>query len=324
MSQARKPHGIRIAVVAASLLLAANARCEKAEHGDVPEEGERGRVSFLVFGDWGWNGYNNQKELAETMGKEAKNIGAQFIVSLGDNFQVNGVRSVQDPLWRLSYEDIYTNPSMEKDWYCVLGNHDYHGSTQAEIDYTQVSRRWHLPSHYYAIRKQVGKGATVDMFFLDTSPLQRKYWSSPEQYPDLNKQDTTAQLRWLDSSLAVSKATWKLVFGHHPVFTGGMHAPELLDMPSRFVDRFEKNGVDAYFAGHDHHLEHIRLPNSRVNYFVDGAHEIRPVTATPASDFAVSTPGFMTVTIKHDTLLVRAVDVNGNLLREFPITHPKS
>ncbi|HXP91556.1 MAG TPA: tartrate-resistant acid phosphatase type 5 family protein [Fibrobacteria bacterium] len=303
---------LRSGLLAVALLLASQAFAEG------------GKISFLVFGDWGWNGYNHQKELAQTMGTEAKKLKADFIVSLGDNFQVNGVRSVQDPLWRLSYEDIYTNPSMEKDWYCVLGNHDYHGNPQAEIDYTKISRRWNLPAHYYSVHEELPDGTTVDLFFLDTSPLQRQYWSHPEKYPTLHEQDTTAQLRWLDSSLTASKATWKLVFGHHPVYSGGVHAPELLDMPGRFAKRFEKGGVDAYFAGHDHHLEHIRQPGSKVNYFIDGAHEIRPVKATPASDFAVSTPGFMTVTISPDTLLVRAVDVNDVVLREFPILRTKN
>jgi 3',5'-cyclic AMP phosphodiesterase CpdA len=288
--------------------------------GALPAHGGDRGISFVVFGDWGWNGYNHQKELAETMGSEAKSVGAEFIVSLGDNFQVNGVRSVQDPLWRLSYEDIYTNPSLEKDWYCVLGNHDYHGNPQAEIDYTRVSRRWNMPARWYSVKKSIeGSGTTLEMFFLDTSPLQRKYWSEADHYSDLTSQDTVAQLRWLDSSLAASKADWKLVFGHHPVYSGGKHAPELADMPGRFAQRFEKGGVAAYFSGHDHHLEHIHQPGSHVHYFVDGAHEIRPVTPTPASDFAVSTPGFMTVSVGKDTLRVRAVGQDGKLLHQFAI-----
>jgi tartrate-resistant acid phosphatase type 5 len=314
----------RTIAAASLLLLASTARCEKGEYEEKAEKGGGKGLSFVVFGDWGWNGQNHQRELAATIGKEAANIDAEFIVSLGDNFQVNGVRSTQDPLWRLSYEDVYTDVSLEKNWYCVLGNHDYHGNTQAEIDYTQVSRRWNMPSHYYAVHKTSGKGVSVDLFFLDTPPLQRKYWAEPGEYPDIAKQDTAAQLRWLDSSLAASKATWKLVFGHHPVYSGGKHAPELQDMPPRFAQRFEKGGVDAYFAGHDHHLEHIRQPGSKVNYFIDGAHSVRPVKPTPATDFAVSAPGFMTVTITKDTLRVRAVDVDGKLLREFPIVHAKN
>lgn len=312
-------------IVAASLMLLAPAiHAQTDDSGEKSDGAGKGKLSFLVFGDWGWNGQNHQREMAATLAKESKSIGAGFIVSLGDNFQVNGVRSTQDPLWRLSYEDIYTDVALEKDWYCVLGNHDYHGNTQAEIDYSQISRRWHLPAHYYALHRTAGRNATVDLFFLDTPPLQRKYWDSPDQYPDIAKQDTAAQLRWLDSSLAASKATWKLVFGHHPVYTGGKHAPDLLDQPGRFARRFEKGGVDAYFAGHDHDLEHIVQPGSKVNYFVDGAHEVRPVKPTPASDFAVSVPGFMTVTVTRDTLRVRAVDVEGKLLREFPIVHAKN
>ena len=294
--------------------LVATAHAEKDEYAEKGEgKGEKG-LSFVVLGDWGWNGRAHQREIAARIDTMSKTINPEFFVSVGDNFQVNGVRSTQDPLWRLSYEDIYDAPVFEKDWYCVLGNHDYHGNTQAEIDYTKISRRWNMPSHYYSIHKFAAGSNSVDLFFLDTPPLQRKYYDEPGEYPDILAQDTLAQLRWLDSSLVASKATWKLVFGHHPVYSGGKHAPDLVDQPGRFAARFEKGGVTAYFAGHDHHLEHIRQTGSKVNYFIAGAHEIRPVTATPATLFAQSVPGFLSVKVRKDSLIVSSIDVKGNVV----------
>jgi tartrate-resistant acid phosphatase type 5 len=281
---------------------------------------EDGSLAFVAMGDWGWNGHSNQKVLSEAIAKEADALDIEFVVSLGDNFQVNGVRSVQDPLWRLSYEDIYTQPVMEKNWYVVLGNHDYHGNTQAEIDYTSVSRRWNLPSHWYAVKQKVTKDADLEMFFLDTSPFQSKYWAKRGAYPDLVRQDTAAQLRWIDSALASSTAKWKLVFGHHPLYSGGSkHGSETGDMQRLFAERFEKNGVTAYFSGHDHHMEHVVPKGSKVHYFVDGAHSVRAATAGPDSRFCKAVPGFATVQVGRDSLVVRFLDAQRKVLHRAAI-----
>jgi hypothetical protein len=76
------------------------------------------------------------------MGKAAHTVEADFIVSTGDNFYPSGVASVQDPLWKRSFEDVYTAFSLQEEWYPVLGNHDYDGDAQAQIEYSRISRRW--------------------------------------------------------------------------------------------------------------------------------------------------------------------------------------
>jgi len=318
---------IRLAAPLAALaLFASTAACASNETTEKPKKPAKENVeglSFVVLGDWGWNGQGNQREIAARIDAMSKELDPEFFVSVGDNFQVSGVRSTQDPLWKRSYEDIYTAVVFEKDWYVVLGNHDYRGNTQAQIDYTKISRRWNMPSRYYVVNQTTESGISVDLFFIDTSPLQRKYWTETGKYPDVSKQDTTAQLRWLDSALAASKAQWKLVFGHHPVYSGGRHARDLLDQPTRFGTRFEKGGVNAYFSGHDHHLEHIRQPGGKVDYFIAGAHNIRPVTPTPASLFAKSVPGFMSVKVRKDSLIVTSTDVDGNTVDRAAIAPRK-
>lgn len=280
----------------------------------VAQAGDGKGISFVAFGDWGWNGHENQKVLAQAIGDEADAIDIDFVVTLGDNFQVNGVRSVQDPLWRLSFEDIYTASVLERNWYPVLGNHDYHGSPQAEIDYTAISRRWNLPSHWYAVKQKVGK-EEMEMFFLDTPPFQTKYWAKKWAYPELSKQDTSAQLHWIDSAMSASKAKWKLVFGHHPLWSGGSkHGKETGDMQRLFAERFEKYGVTAYFAGHDHHMEHIAPKGYHFQQFVDGAHSVRPATPGPETRFCKSVPGFATVQVREDSLVVRFVDAKRHQL----------
>ena len=319
------------AAVSCSSVSAQGARTAKVE--ELPDSvaklyQKKGGLNFIIFGDWGRNGYFHQQDVADEMGLVAEAAGTEFVISAGDNFQVNGIRSVNDPLWQSCYESIYTNPSLQKDWYVALGNHDYHGNPQAEIDYSKISRRWNMPARYYVIHKTLGEKdtSTVDFFILDTPPLQKKYHKENE-YSDLNRQDTAAQLHWLDSALTASKSRWKIVVGHHPVYSGGSHGVKdediITDMPARFAKFFATHGVDAYFCGHDHHFEYIRQKDSPVNYFVIGnGSEVRPVTPTPGTVFAKSIAGFTTVSLSKDTMTVSAIDFSGNIF--YSVAIPKN
>jgi len=220
-------------------------------------------LQFSVLGDWGWNGKRNQTEVAKIM---AKNGVGGFIISVGDNFQVDGVRSVQDPLWMLNFENPFSDPALECDWYVALGNHDYKGEVQAEIDYSKISRRWNMPGRYFAVHKKINDTTAADFYILDTSPFQSAYYKTDEHH--VMGQDTAKQMRWIDSCLTNSKSRWKIVFGHHPVYSSGSaHGKETGDMQARFARFFEDKKIDAYFCGHDHDFEYLRPPEGRVNYF---------------------------------------------------------
>src|ERR1700729_1241386 len=84
-------------------------------------------LKFIVLGDWGRNGDYHQSDVAEEMNVISMKYGVDFYISTGDNFYDNGIRSVNDPLWTTSFENIYHGGALQRDWYVVLGNHDYHG-----------------------------------------------------------------------------------------------------------------------------------------------------------------------------------------------------
>src|ERR1700692_2120748 len=110
-----------------------------------------GAVNFLVVGDWGRQGTNHQRDVAVQMGKAAAALGSRCVVSVGDNFYEDGVASTADPQWHSSFEEIYAAPSLQIPWYVALGNHDYRGVPQAQIDYAKSSMRWRMPSRYYKV-----------------------------------------------------------------------------------------------------------------------------------------------------------------------------
>jgi hypothetical protein len=129
-------------LLASICLLAAKAEAQEVQKHE-------GALKFLVMGDWGRVGEDHQKPVADQMGKVAKQIGSEFVISTGDNFYPRGVQSEFDPLWKYSFEDIYTAFSLQWDWYPVLGNHDYGGNPDAQVAYSKISRRWRMPAHYY-------------------------------------------------------------------------------------------------------------------------------------------------------------------------------
>lgn len=132
-------------------------------------------LSFVAIGDWGRDGTSHQRDVAAHMGKAAAAIGSRFTASTGDNFYEIGVKTAQDAQWRTSFEDVYTDPALQFDWFTVLGNHDYRGVPRAELDYAKTSKRWRMPSRYYAVSGRDIGFADADLFFIDTSPMVNKY-----------------------------------------------------------------------------------------------------------------------------------------------------
>ena len=281
--------------------------------GDV-EPFDSAAVNFLVVGDWGRNGFFNQSDVARAMGRTGNEIQSQFTISTGDNFYVSGVESTSDPKWDRSFEDIYTARSLQSRWYSTLGNHDWQGSVQAQLDYTLQSDRWYLPERYYAETLPVDDSTEALFVFLDTSPLtytevqRRKYDESIPWTPE-------RQLAWLDSTLTASRAAWKIVVGHHPIYVGSVSYidnPILIDL---LPPIFERHGVQAYFAGHDHNLQHLRPKGSTVDYFISGAGSLtREVVQTPHTLFALRTPGFMAVSLTAHRMDIRALDEENTLV----------
>ena len=269
---------------------------------------------FAVIGDWGRWGEPDQKKVAEAM----ENVGAQcsydFIISTGDNFYDAGVDSVEDVLWNMSFEDVYIGEHLQCPWYVVLGNHDYLGSPSSEILYTQWSSRWRLPSKYYQEHFESSLGESVDLFFMDSNPYQTDLIVAGSAYPELTASDTINQNFWIESALQNSNADWKLVIGHHPMYTCGLRKNETQYM-RKFENLFNETQVDAYFCGHEHDLQ-VHKPAGSVTYFVSGGGgNKRPIEAPyHFTRFAQSSLGFMVVEIANGEMNVTTYNENGQVL----------
>lgn len=271
-------------------------------------------LQFFVLGDWGRNGHFYQRDVAKWMDVAAYQMDPDFITTTGDNFYDNGVASVSDPYWQTSFEQIYHGPHLFIDWHPTLGNHDYLGNWQAQIDYSKISRRWQMPAQYYKKQITLTGGEEVLLLFIDTNPLNPRY-ANRKKYAVTQTQDGDKQMAWIKSQLSNSNAKWKIVIGHHPLYSSGKRFGKTDEVRSVLEPVFEKFNVDAYFAGHEHDMQHNRAEGKTVDHFISGGgSEIRPVGQQSFTKFAKSTGGFATVGIKDTAMLVQFVDHNGKVI----------
>jgi tartrate-resistant acid phosphatase type 5 len=281
--------------------------------GDLQAAPEPGGLNFLVFGDWGRQGEQDQVEVATEMAKAAREIDAKFVISVGDNFYENGVESAQDPHWRASFENVYHHESLQVPWHAILGNHDYHGNCDAQIAYHETSSRWNMPARYYLQSHKIEDGVTADFFYIDTSPMLKVYHhlTSPTRR-GVDTQDVPKQLDWLKNALAASKAPWKIVFGHHPIYSGGEHGdtPELIE---GVLPLLHQSGVQAYVNGHDHDLQHLMAGN--ISLFDSGAgSQFRPTKETEHTKWSKACSGFTTIHLRRERMNVRMIDNLGKVI----------
>src|SRR5690606_39867533 len=67
--------------------------------------------------------------------------------------------------------------------------------------------------------------------------------------------DEAEMVAWLERALAESDARWKIVIGHHPLWSSSGTKHEEAKVLRRLLMPLLCRYADAYYAGHDHTLE---------------------------------------------------------------------
>lgn len=268
-------------------------------------------VRFVAMGDTG-KGNAGQKNVAAAVKAKCDQDGCDFIQLLGDNFYDSGVSSTTDPLWQSAFEEPYM--SINKDFWVVLGNHDYGGNGignefskgKHQVEYAKTSSKFRLPDTYY--RRTVQH---VELFGLDTNM----------QMYGLDDQQKSEVKNWV----AASQATWKIAFGHHPYRSNGPHgnAGNYEGLPSitpvaagngvkKFLDEAICGKVDLYVAGHDHSRQWITETCQGTELIVSGAGAAATeLKGSNATYFQSNELGFVYIVVEGKTLTAEFVDATG-------------
>lgn len=242
-------------------------------------------IRVLAFGDFG-TGSEAQKLTAAAMIEYNKSKPFDFGITLGDNFYTYGMDSPSDPRWQTQWEQLYGPLGIK--FYVSFGNHDYGqpDSPAAEILYSQNSPDWRFPAPYYT------------------------YTAGPAQFFAIDTVDLSdAELLWLDSEIGKSKAHWKVVYGHYPIYSA---TGEDKQLGSKLLPIL-KERVDVYLTGHHHNLQELK-PEGGVHFFVSGGggaglYNVDP--AYPRSVFKDKVNGFTVLEADAKHLKVSFIGTDG-------------
>lgn len=278
-------------------------------------------VRFFVIGDWGREGSPPQRSLAEAMARRADRYPLDFVVSAGDNFYEFGVTDVEDPLWERSFEHVYTHEALQVPWYAVLGNHDYVQNAHAQVDYSSLNNRWNMPARYFSKAFSLGS-KRLQMLFLDTSPFISEYEYSGLFYK-AREQATAPQLAWLEEALQ-EEADWRIVVGHHPLYSSGTIHGDQPDMIDAFQPLFDRYGVATYICGHEHDIQHIK-PDGPTHHFLSGTgSEVRDTGYHQDLCFTASEHAFLEVVVQPDRLEAQFIGLGMNPLHQMSMRAPNA
>jgi len=209
----------------------------------VTDHSQATRLRFVVFGDGG-TGTARQRRIGKAMAATCRERGGcDFALVAGD--LIYGHRNLESA-FEEKFERAY-EPLGRLDFWVVAGNHDWkvRGLVEAELRYSDHSPRWRMPSHDYAVPLLP---EWLRIYGLDTTKLEYEY--------------DDGQLERAREELCEGSG-WRLLLGHHPVYSSGYHANSSGELPgikTLLEPLIEACGVQLYLSGHDHHQEHITAP----------------------------------------------------------------
>ncbi|PKI53463.1 hypothetical protein CRG98_026153 [Punica granatum] len=252
-----------------------------------------------------------------------------FVVSTGDNFYNNGLSSINDPTFVESFTRVYTAKSLQKQWYAVLGNHDYHGDVEAQLNpaLRRIDERW------LCLRSFILQTEVAEFFFVDTTPFIDKYFRKPNKHTFdwrgvLPRKDYLSKLlKDLDLTLRNSKANWKFVIGHHTIKSIGHHR-STEELGKLLLPILEANGVDMYINGHDHCLEHISSRSSGIQFLTSGGGSKAWKGDVDELDrdgveFYYDGQGFMSMQLTETDATIAFYDISGKDLHHLSLSKPR-
>ena len=244
---------------------------------------EQRPLRFLAVADTG-SGDANQRAVGQQMARVHSQRPVDLVILGGDNIYPSGDMALIGPTFLRPYAELL---AAKVPFHAVLGNHDI----RTDNGNPQVAYKpFGMQGRYYSLRR-----GELEFFMLDTNV----------------NADWSRQLNWLRAALAKSSAPWKVVVGHHPIYSSGLYGndPELR---AKLMPMMKRYGVQLYINGHEHDYERSR-PLDGIVYLVvgGGGASLRPVIPTDQSARALSVHSFAEIEAGPRQLSLVAWDKNG-------------
>lgn len=241
-------------------------------------------LRFVSVADTG-TGARGQYAVAKAMNFYHLRNPYSLVVLAGDNIYNNGEIEKVNAVFERPYQ-----PLLKKGvkFHACLGNHDIRTDNgEPQVKYPGFN----MQGRYYTFNR-----GQVQFFALDTN----------------GNADWKNQLPWLEQQLKASKAPWKIVFGHHPIYASG-HYGSSTKFIQTFTPLFQKYGVQLYINGHEHHYERTREING-TTYLICGAGAgSRPVGRSEWTEYATTNLSFAAYEVYPDRIEINAIGTDNKV-----------
>jgi acid phosphatase len=241
-------------------------------------------LQFVSVADTG-TGARGQYAVANSMTRYHRQNPFDLVILAGDNIYTNGEIEKIAEVFERPYAALL-NKGVK--FQACLGNHDIRTDNgEPQVRYPGFN----MQGRYYTFRRN-----QAQFFALDTN----------------SNADWKNQLIWLEKELSKSNAPWKIVFGHHQIYSSGMYG---LNQP--FIETltpiFKKYGVQLYINGHDHNYERTRSINGTTYLICGGGAGTRPVGRSEWTEYSADKLSFAAYEVYSDRIEISAIDTNNRV-----------
>ncbi len=287
--------GFGLAILGKSLLAQIpnprNLKSQPVSEITTPAPGETPLLRFVSVADTG-TGAKGQYAVANAMTRYHQKQPFNLVVLAGDNIYNNGEIEKIKAVFEQPYQSLL---QQNVKFHACLGNHDIrtdNGDPQVRyLGFNMQGQR------YYTFRRD-----SVQFFALDTN----------------HNADWQTQLPWLETELSKSNAPWKIVFGHHQIYSSGLYGLNQ-DLISKLTPLFKKYGVQIYINGHEHSYERTQAING-TTYLICGAGAgVRPVGSSEWTAHSASILSFAAFDVYRDRIVISGIDIDHHLFDQGTI-----
>lgn len=238
-------------------------------------------LRFISVADTG-TGAAGQYAVAEAMTRYHQQNPYDLVILAGDNIYNDGEIEKIGAVFERPYGELRQQGVQ---FHACLGNHDIRTENgEPQVRYAGFN----MQGRYYTFRR-----ADVQFFALDTN----------------SNADWNAQLPWLEQELSRSDAPWKIVFGHHQIYSSG-HYGINQGLIQTLTPLFQKYGVQVYINGHEHNYERT-VPINGTTYLICGAGAgTRPEGRSEWTASSSRRLSFAAHEVYRDRLIIRGIDTD--------------
>jgi len=242
-----------------------------------------GNLRFLAVGDTG-SGNTYQQAVADRMAEVHRRRPVNLVVLAGDNIYPDGDLSRVVSTFERPYRELL---AAGVPFHAVLGNHDIRTANgEPQLAYAPFG----MKGRWYSLRR-----GPVELFMIDTNMNAR--WQH--------------QMPWLRKALSSSTAPWKVVVGHHPIYSSGFYGDDPAAI-ARLTPVFKRYGVQLYINGHEHNYERSKSIDGTTYLVVGGGGaSIRAVVPDEHAARALSAYSFAEISASDTELEIVAWNAQG-------------